>query len=197
MLTVIRRRPFGAHELGITHRWLHRRRLVVVLTAVYRPRCTSRRKRRSLGGRIRPQCHPCKRHRRGTPSGTGSVRSRPGSPSRNTRSDPGRRCPAVIDGAAEIRQQAFTLFIRTYDQLRRAVHYLRWEHGDAEEIAPSLYAASRRRSSRSGKSKTTPPESDVAQAGAEAPVDATPAPAAGKTRPAAPRRHFDRATRGR
>ncbi len=95
--------------------------------------------------------------------------------------------PAVIDGAAEIRQQAFSLFIRTYDAIRRAVHYLRWEHGDAEDIAPSLYAASRRRSTGSSKSEPTPPESDVAQAGTEAPNDAAvPAPAPATTAPGMP-----------
>ncbi len=77
--------------------------------------------------------------------------------------------PAVTDEAAKIRQQAFTLFVRTYDQIRRAIHYLRWEEGDAEDIAPSLYAASRRRSSSSTKTQAQAPESDVAQANTEAP----------------------------
>lgn len=45
------------------------------------------------------------------------------------------------------RQKLFTLFARAYDDARRAVHYLRAMAGDAERIAPSLYAGrfSRRR----------------------------------------------------
>lgn len=41
---------------------------------------------------------------------------------------------------AELRDRVFTLFQRAYDQVRRAVTYLRWEQGDAEHFAPSLYA---------------------------------------------------------
>lgn len=37
------------------------------------------------------------------------------------------------------RTRAFTLFVRSYDQVRRAVSYLRWDEGDADEFAPSLY----------------------------------------------------------
>jgi hypothetical protein len=41
---------------------------------------------------------------------------------------------------AEDRQRAFTLLLRAYDQARRALEFLRWERGDADRIAPSLYA---------------------------------------------------------
>lgn len=37
------------------------------------------------------------------------------------------------------RNRAFALFIKNYDQVRRAVSYLRWNEGDADEFAPSLY----------------------------------------------------------
>ena len=41
--------------------------------------------------------------------------------------------------AAEHRAKAFTLFFRAYNEARRAVHYLRWHEGDADDFAPSLY----------------------------------------------------------
>jgi hypothetical protein len=41
--------------------------------------------------------------------------------------------------AADRRVRAFTLFFRAYDETRRAVNYLRWHEGDADELAPSLY----------------------------------------------------------
>jgi hypothetical protein len=51
--------------------------------------------------------------------------------------------PAVVATAAADRQRAFTLFLHTYDQVRRAVHFLRWDQGDADSIVPSLYAVGR------------------------------------------------------
>jgi hypothetical protein len=47
---------------------------------------------------------------------------------------------ANVVAAADMRTRAFTLFIRAYDDARRAVIYLRWHEGDADAIAPSLYA---------------------------------------------------------
>jgi hypothetical protein len=49
-----------------------------------------------------------------------------------------------IDGAADLRARCFTLFARAYDEIRRAVVYLRWHEGDADDIAPSIYAARRK-----------------------------------------------------
>lgn len=46
---------------------------------------------------------------------------------------------ARLRAAADIRVRAFTLLTRRYDQARRAVTYLRWEEGDVQKIAPSLY----------------------------------------------------------
>jgi hypothetical protein len=51
-------------------------------------------------------------------------------------------------GPAEVaarRQRAFTLFCRAYNETRRAVSYLRWHEGDADEIAPPLGKAQRGR----------------------------------------------------
>lgn len=44
-----------------------------------------------------------------------------------------------------MRERAFTLFVRLYDECRRAVTYLRWSESDAHRIAPSLYSKRRRR----------------------------------------------------
>jgi hypothetical protein len=41
--------------------------------------------------------------------------------------------------AALMRRKAFTLLVTTYEQVWRAVAFLRADYGDAEEIAPSLY----------------------------------------------------------
>jgi hypothetical protein len=54
--------------------------------------------------------------------------------------------PAVIASAALERQQAFTLLTRAYDQVRRAITYLRWDEDDIDTIAPSLFAGRKRKS---------------------------------------------------
>lgn len=41
--------------------------------------------------------------------------------------------------ASDRKKRAFTLFVKAYDQCRRAASYLRWNEGDAEELVPSLY----------------------------------------------------------
>lgn len=48
-----------------------------------------------------------------------------------------------------LRAQAFTLFVRAYDECRRGVSYLRWHQGDALALVPSLYI---RRSRKAGAS---------------------------------------------
>jgi hypothetical protein len=40
------------------------------------------------------------------------------------------------------RQQVYTLLMRSYGELRRAVTYLRWHEGDADRFAPSVYRKS-------------------------------------------------------
>ena len=52
--------------------------------------------------------------------------------------------PAVTD-AADVRQRAFTLFVRTYDELRRAISYLRWHEDDVDAIIPSLWSGKAQR----------------------------------------------------
>jgi len=51
------------------------------------------------------------------------------------------QAPVTSGEAALTRQKAFTLFVRTYEKARRAVHYLRAADGDADDIAPSLYGS--------------------------------------------------------
>ena len=54
---------------------------------------------------------------------------------------------------AAMRQRAYTLFVRTYDEVRRLVTYLRWDEDDADEIAPSLFS---RRKSHDGDDEVEP-----------------------------------------
>jgi hypothetical protein len=65
--------------------------------------------------------------------------------------------------AAAIRERAFARFVDAYADARRAVLYLRADHGDGEDIAPSLYANRTRRKSN-GDSATTAPQSEVVRA---------------------------------
>jgi len=46
---------------------------------------------------------------------------------------------------AELRDRAFTVFVRAYGQVRHALQYLRREKNDAERYAPSLYGRRRSR----------------------------------------------------
>lgn len=50
--------------------------------------------------------------------------------------------PALSD----LRQRVFTLFASAWDDVRRGVTYLRWKEGDADKLAPSLYAGRNYRS---------------------------------------------------
>jgi hypothetical protein len=53
---------------------------------------------------------------------------------------------AVIATAALRRQQVFTLLVRAYDQVRRAITYIGWDADDIDDIAPSLFAGRKRKS---------------------------------------------------
>src|SRR5690606_4415823 len=53
-----------------------------------------------------------------------------------------------------LRAQAFSLFVRAYEECRRGVTFLRWHHGDARSIVPSLYPP------RTRRRKATGPASD-------------------------------------
>jgi hypothetical protein len=53
--------------------------------------------------------------------------------------------PEVVAAAADRRVRAFTQFLNTYEDARRAVGYLRAKKGDADTIIPSLYPGRPRR----------------------------------------------------
>ncbi len=59
--------------------------------------------------------------------------------------------------AAEMRLRALTDLVRRYDEVRRMVTYLRWREGDADDIAPSLYARRLGRKAADGR-----PQDEVA-----------------------------------
>jgi hypothetical protein len=74
--------------------------------------------------------------------------------------------------AADRKVRAFTLFTTAYDQVRRAVTYLRWNEGDADLLAPSLYkgrggsrGASAAKGEGSGEEDLEEPEGGAAPGG--------------------------------
>jgi hypothetical protein len=77
--------------------------------------------------------------------------------------------PVATAATADVRQASYTLFLRSYDELRRAAEYLRWHEGDADARVPSVYGGRKRRGS---ELKPATPESQPA-----APVDAPAQPA--------------------
>jgi hypothetical protein len=68
--------------------------------------------------------------------------------------------------AAAKKARAFTLFVRAYDETRRAVSYLRWHERDADELAPSLYKG---RGRRGGTTDEEEGETATGEAGAGTP----------------------------
>ncbi|WP_437946670.1 hypothetical protein WME98_38120 [Sorangium sp. So ce296] len=60
--------------------------------------------------------------------------------------------------AADKRARAFSLLVYAYDQIRRAVAYLRWDEEDADAIAPSLYKGRTGRATSSTDTTTAPPD---------------------------------------
>ena len=66
---------------------------------------------------------------------------------------------ATVESAA-IRQRAYSLFFNTYDQVRRAISYIRWDTRDVDDIAPSLFLA-RATTRRRGEDEPTPEAPDT------------------------------------
>lgn len=64
-----------------------------------------------------------------------------------------------------LRAGVYTLFFRTYDEVRRMVAHLRWHEGDADRIAPSLFAG-----------RSAPKRERAAADAPVAPTGPTPAP---------------------
>lgn len=50
--------------------------------------------------------------------------------------------------SGELRARAFTLLRDAYDQVRRGVHFVRWDAGDADALAPSFHSTLTRRRRR-------------------------------------------------
>lgn len=74
--------------------------------------------------------------------------------------------PAVVAEYSDLRNRMFTLFIEAYDDARRAIQYLRWHEGDAEDIAPTLYVgkgpgASKKKTDKKEESVPAPAASGV------------------------------------
>jgi hypothetical protein len=86
--------------------------------------------------------------------------------------------PSLFSDTTANRLRAFTLFMRTYDEVRRAVTYLRWKKNDADDIAPSLYAG---RGGRGKKTEVEPPEAEPATPTVTTGADAAPAARAAGT----------------
>jgi hypothetical protein len=53
--------------------------------------------------------------------------------------------PEAIAQTADTRLRLYSLFVHAWDQTQRAVTYLRWDAGDADTIAPSLFAGKKRK----------------------------------------------------
>jgi hypothetical protein len=69
-----------------------------------------------------------------------------------------RELGQVVADAADNRQRAFTLFVNAYDQVRRAVLFLRHDEDDADTIIPSLYAGRSNRRRIEPTEEPKPPE---------------------------------------
>lgn len=83
--------------------------------------------------------------------------------------------PLKRSAAIHERLRAFALCLRAYNHARRAISYLRFDEGDAEEHAPSLYAGRM----RSGSTGSNPDDEPASLPDSEAPeTDAAPPAAA-------------------
>ncbi|MBN1607272.1 MAG: hypothetical protein JW940_11610 [Polyangiaceae bacterium] len=67
----------------------------------------------------------------------------------------------AVAAATVLRRKAFALFMRVYARARAAVQYLRAEVGDADDIAPSLYAGRAKRRKADGRVPQGTPTSSV------------------------------------
>lgn len=76
---------------------------------------------------------------------------------------------------SDMRARIYTLFVNDWSQIRRAITFIRWDDGDAETIAPSLFLKGKR-----AKSDGDTPEDKAPDAGSDEkakPEDDKPIPA--------------------
>lgn len=66
--------------------------------------------------------------------------------------------PAAELATADIKVRAYTLAVLTYDAIRRDITHLRWDHGDVDEIVPSLRSKLSKR--RATEAKNDEPEQE-------------------------------------
>jgi len=76
--------------------------------------------------------------------------------------------------ASDTRQRAFSLLVTAYDEVRRAVTFVRWAENDVDAFAPSLYAKSRKRRPGAGDDDDGDMDGGDAVAPVVSPPDATP-----------------------
>ena len=86
--------------------------------------------------------------------------------------------PSATPAAADTRQRAFTYFMDAYEEVRRAISYLRWHQEDVDDIIPSLYANKRGPKKDDGAGIVAEPVPAPAVAG---PSPIAPSPAAPST----------------
>jgi hypothetical protein len=98
--------------------------------------------------------------------------------------------------SVDTKARAWTLLVRGYDALRRVVTYVRWAEGDANEIAPSLFAVpgGGRPASRKAAEAEVAPVKPEMPAGIEARADD--ADVQQEPEPAATEKARDRGQRG-
>jgi len=90
-----------------------------------------------------------------------------------------------VDEASLQRQRNFTLLANVYDEVRRAITFLRWKEDDVDRVAPSLYAG-RGNSNIRKKELPSPAEPSVMNsAPVTAPAEAGAPAADGNSTPAA------------
>jgi hypothetical protein len=75
-----------------------------------------------------------------------------------------------------MRQKAYALLIHAYDECRRGIAFLRARHGDADQIAPSLYLKQRKRAQSTEveeEAEVVEPPTEVAEAAVAPAADAS------------------------
>lgn len=83
---------------------------------------------------------------------------------------------AKVQEASDKRARAYTLFFECFDEIRRAVVYVRWYEGDADAYAPSLHTTSHKTRRSDKKAKSPAPSEPETPAQPQPPNQAGQAP---------------------